>query len=348
MFTSKPPFRPAGRCSSGFSPISSVSRTTIPQKTSVSPTKRSGLAKGSPPSPANKHSYLKRSHTAAPQPRSCSPIKRHWPLTLPLEQALAALKPQLFLSSRLRLGPDTDQLCYAYISALSCVAPELGAGLKSGQGWSALQLLGRKPGKLVSVAKTLLRDIRTQRIPAEKSIEVSEIATKALAGKLEDTELVSALASYLRLLPIETANSSLIASSLSPSSHRQPSLRTSRLSFTSPRRPHSLQNEPPDPKLESLFCHFLKQGLRDGDFPAPESYEDLNMLFRGFSTSMRYNEEQICEKDIELFQQALKLETVQQWAKLYQMRTPVDGASDTWLGRSINREKAKVLSWSFI
>lgn len=332
MFASKPPFRPAG-CCPGFSAVKASVSPAKPAPVSLSPTK---------------HSYLKRSQTTAPQPRSCSPIKRRWPLNLPLEQALAALKPQLFVSSRLRLGADTDQLCFAYISALSVAAPDLAAELRPGEGWSALQLLGRKPGKLVSVAKALLREVRAQRLPEEKLRATTEMATKALTGKLEDTQLASVLASYLHLLVAEAAHCSINASSQSPPSHRQPLLRSSRLSLTSPRRSRSSAHDPPDPRLESLFCHFLKQGLRDGDFLVPESYEDLNTLTRAFRTSMRYNEDKVNEADLESFQQALKLETVQQWAQLYQTSPSVEAVADTWMGRSINREKAKMLSWSFL
>lgn len=337
MFTSKPPFRPAGRCA-GFSPIARVAAKAAgspakPAPASLSPTKRS---------------YLKRNQTTAPQPRSCSPIKRHWPLNLPLEYALAALKPQLFVSSRLQLGADTEQLCHTYISALSLAAPELAAELRPGQGWSALQLLGRKPGKLVSVAKTLLREVRTHSLPAENVRDTIEMSKKALAGKLEDTQLASALASYLHLLVTESSNSSLNAPNHSPPAHHQPLLRSSRLSLTSPRHLHSSANDPPNPRLETLFCHFLKQGLRDGDFPVPESCEDLDILTKAFKTSMRYNEDKIEERDIEDFRQALRLETVRQWAKLYQRSPDVDAVANTWMGRSINREKAKMLSWSFL
>ena len=317
MLSSKPPFRPAGRCS-GFLTHTSSNRSSDLQNTC----KDFVIGEG------------KRSKSALPKTNR----KRRWSLNQSLDQALSSLKPYFYEHHRVRVTPVLDALCSLYLQLLALLSPDFTQILHSAPGYSSLlTLCSAKPGRLISLSKTLHRQIATGELTSTLLPSLLQKAKDTLQGEIEDVELEAALASYLRV--IVTASEGIIVRK-----DKKPALRTEKKTlFSSPKREKTekIVKEKLDSRHESRFLHFLKEGLRAGDFAVPEDSEALERLFRAFHFSCQYTDDPVPVPQLHALQDVFPLHTVRQWAELYS--SPHTPPADTWLIRSLTRDLAKLI-----
>ena len=234
-----------------------------------------------------------------------------------------------------------------------------------GGAWKTIIKLSRRPGRLIAGSKAVLKDLQTNPEAGEKLKWVLEEVRTALAGKVPDEPLCSVLSSFLSLVvsPRHDGQSltsgsrrDLSLSSLSTSPQKvspgKPALRTTRSNNASlilPRRSHTPEAVPvlsdrdaPNPRLETLFCLFLKQGIRDHDFTVPESCSDLAAIVRAFCMWVKYSDSGERETGVDEFVETLELRTVKFWAQLYTQGETTSPKPRTWIQMEIDRERAKL------